>query len=96
MRSSKQRLKQKLARLNPDRDCVAIFQPNQGIVFYIPDYFTDQIKAGNDQLPAYVMAVLMHAHLLQYFDTDPVVKEFYGKIRDQVLLDLQADNLPAT
>lgn len=80
-------LKQKLARLDPGRDCVAIFKPGKESVFYVPDAFYDEIGQGKD-VPAAVWAVFAMVHIYQHRD-DPTIHEFVDKVRQQVLLDLR-------
>ena len=89
--TSKQRLLRKLANLNADKDAVAIFQPGEGITFYIPDELRDTIKKSGN-LPPYIWAVLLHAHLYKYFDSDPTIIEFKQRMKDQILLDLQVES----
>lgn len=83
-------LKKVLDNINPDTDCVAIFKPKGGVHFHIPDEMLKAVKVGGN-LPAYIMAVLLHVHLYKYFDSDPTVKEFADKFRDQIYLDLMAE-----
>ncbi len=102
MATNRRKLKQQLAAIDPERDCVAIFKPNKGVAFYIPDYFADMIKAepvredGTRELPTYVLAVLLHVHLLKYQDSDPTIREFIDKVKDQIILDLRTQGTDYT
>ncbi len=90
--NSKQLLLRKLANLNADIDAVAIFKPNGGLSFYIPDTFVEMIKEDEGNLPSYVWAVLLHVHLYKYFESDPTIIEFKNKMQEQILLDLRTED----
>ncbi len=90
MATSAANLRKKLARINAEKDCVAIFSPGNGVSFYIPDSFIELLKEGDD-IPVYVWAVLCQVHIYQYFESDPTIKEFVSKIKKQILLDLHTE-----
>jgi hypothetical protein len=88
MQSSQISIKQKLSKINYDRDCLIICQPDRGITFHIPEGIKDLVRI-DEELNPYVFIPLLVYHLMKYSTSDPTIIEFISKMKSQIFLDLE-------